>query len=335
MDIGIDLGTTSIIANDSGRNVIINEPALVAVDLRTDKILEIGAAVYKMVGRTPDYIEIKRPLKDGVISDYKMTEILIRHLLQQICKNQLVKPRVIICVPSEITAVESQAVVDSAVSAGARNVYLIEESVAAAIGAGIDLTKPSGNLIVDIGGGTTDVAVLSLNGIVAKTSIRVAGHRFDDALVRYVRNKYNLLVGEKVAETVKIEIGSVDPLAENKVADVKGRDLITGLPRRQPIERAELYPIFREVAEDIVAAVQSVLERTPPELVGDIFSSGIIMTGGGALIHGLAGMVAEGSKAPTRIADHALECVAMGTAKSFAYIGKLYDGLVRSPTHRH
>jgi rod shape-determining protein MreB len=307
----------------------------VAVDLRSDKILEIGAAVYKMVGRTPDYIEIKRPLKDGVISDYKMTEVLIRHLLQQICKNQLVKPRVIICVPSDITAVESQAVIDSAVAAGARNVYLIEESVAAAIGAGIDLTRPSGSMVVDIGGGTTDVAVLSLNGIVAKTSVRVAGQRFDEAVIRYVRNQYNLLVGEKVAEAVKIEIGSVDPTAENIIADVKGRDLITGLPRRQPVQRAELYPILREVAEDIVAAIQSVLERTPPELVGDVHSSGILLTGGGALIHGLADMVTEGSKTPARIADHALECVAIGTAKSFAYIGKLYDGLVQSPTHRH
>lgn len=335
LDIGIDLGTTTIIANDAGRNIVITEPALVAVDRRKDTILAIGAEVYKMVGRTPEYIEVMHPLQDGVISDFKMTEILIRHLLQRMCSNQLVKPRVIVCVPSEITGVESQAVIDSAVRAGARSVYLIEEPVAAAIGAGIDLSKPNGNMVVDIGGGTCDIAVLSLNGIVCKASLKVAGQKFDASLIKYMRSRYNLLVGERIAEQVKIEIGSVDPDAEDMETDIKGRDLVTGLPRKITIRRSELYPVFHEIAESIVHAVQGVMERTPPELVGDIHSNGIVLTGGGALIHGLDGMMERGTRAPTRIAENALECVAIGTAKSFAYVGKLYDGLVEQPTHRH
>lgn len=330
LDIGIDLGTTTIIANDAGRNIVITEPALVAVDRRTDKVLSIGSDVYQMVGRTPAYIEVIKPLQDGVISDYKMTEVLIRHLLQKMCNNQLVKPRLIVCVPSGITGVESQSVIDSAVAAGARSVHLIEEPVAAAIGAGVNLALPDGNLIVDIGGGTTDVAVLSLNGIVCKTSLRVAGQKFDDALMKYMRTNYNLLVGEKIAEQVKIEIGSVDPDAPELETDIKGRDLISGLPKKIRIRRSELYPLFSEIAETIMRAVQSVLERTPPELVGDIHSNGLILTGGGAMIDGLDRVLEKGTNVKARLADNAMECVAIGTAMSFAYLGKLYDGLVES-----
>lgn len=280
MDIGIDLGTSTVIANDAARNVVITEPALVAFDLRKKKVIAIGEAVYRMVGRTPEYIEVRRPLRDGVISDYKMTEVIIRHLLQRICNNQLVKPRVALCVPSATTPVESQAVIDAAVAAGARSVYLIEEPVAAAIGAGIDLSLPNGNMIVDIGGGTTDIAVLSLNGIVCKTSLRVAGQKFDEAIAKYIRSQYNLLVGEKKAEQIKMEIGSVDDEAPEKTANVKGRDLISGLPKQLPLRRSELHPLLHEIANDIVVAAHNVLEKTPPELVGDIYTNGIILTGG-------------------------------------------------------
>lgn len=335
LDIGIDLGTTTVIANDSQRNTVITEPSLIAVDTRNGKAIAIGEAVYRMVGRTPDYIRVVHPLEDGVISDFKMTELIIRHLLQKICNNQLVKPRVALCVPSATTPVESQAVIDAAVAAGARNVYLIEEPVAAAIGAGVNLSLPNGNLIVDVGGGTSDIAVLSLNGIVCKSSIKVAGQKFDEALAKYVRARYNLLVGEKKAEQVKIEIASVDPRSPERTADVKGRDLLGGLPKKIPVTRSELYPSLREVAEEIVAAVHGVMERTPPELVGDIHTNGIILTGGGALIDGLDRVMMELLKVPVHVADNAKECVAIGTAKSFEYLDRLFDGFVMPSTHVH
>lgn len=337
LDIGIDLGTATVIANDAARNTVIVEPALVAVDTRKggDKVIAIGEEVYDMVGRTPDYIRVVHPLRDGVISDFKMTEIIIRHMIQRIGGSRMVKPRVSICVPSGTTPVESQAVIDAAVSAGARSVYLIEEPVAAAIGAGIDLARPDGNLIVDIGGGTTDIAVLSLNGIVCKTSIRQAGNRFDEAIIKYMRGAHSLLVGDKKAEKLKIEIGSVDPDAPAMEAVVKGRDLIGGLPKGLRVTRSELYPFMREIADGIVAAVHGVLEITPPELIGDIHTNGIILTGGGALLDGLDRILQQSTRVGTRIADNPKECVAIGTAKSFEYLGKLYDGFVVPSTHHH
>lgn len=335
MDIGIDLGTTTVIASDSGRNLTITEPALVAVDTRSDKVIEIGHEVLKMVGRTPEYIQVAHPLRDGVISDYKMTEIIIRHMIRRICHNQLVKPRLSVCVPSATTGVESQAVIDAAVAAGARSVFLIEEPVAAAIGAGLNVSLPVGNMVVDIGGGTADVAVLSLNGIVCKTSIKVAGNRFDDAIIKHMRGAHNLLVGEKNAERVKMEIASVNKDAEDVVTEIKGRDLISGLPKKMQISRAELYPQMREIAAEILMAVHSVLERTPPELVGDIHSNGIIMTGGGSLLSGLDRLIERETRVPTRVAENAVECVALGTAKSFDYLDQLYDGFVIPSMHSH
>lgn len=335
MDIGIDLGTSTIMASDYEGRVIVREPSVVAVDLRTDTILGIGDEVYDMVGKTPSYIQVVRPLADGVISDYKMAEVLMKYLLKKICRNQIVKPRVVICVPSGTTSVESQAVIDSALVAGARKVYLIEEPVAAAIGAGIDITRPNGNLIVDIGGGTCDIAVLSLNGIVCKASTKTAGMRFDEAFVRYARNTYNLLVGEKTAEAVKIQIGSVCDQDEECGCDVKGRDLISGLPKKIPVTRSETLSVFLEPAWDIVHAVQSVLEKTPPELVGDIRTNGILLTGGGGMMRGLDKLMEEGTHVPTKVAENAAECVAVGTAKSFAYLDKLIDGFVDTHAHVH
>lgn len=333
LDIGIDLGTSTVIANDSSRKTIISEPALVAMNIKTGKVIAIGESVYKMVGRTPDHIQVLQPLMDGVISDFKTTEVLIKHLLQKICKNQLVKPRVTICVPSAITGVESQAVIDAAVSAGARCVYLIEEPVAAAIGAGIDLSLPNGNMIIDIGGGTTDIAVLSLNGIVEKTSLRVAGQRFDEALIKYMRSEYNLLIGEKIAEAAKIKIGSVEPNVPDVSTDIKGRDLISGLPKKVTVKRSELYPLYTEIAESLVRATQTVLEKTPPELVGDIHTNGILMTGGGSLIDGLDRLIQKRTKVPVKIAENPRECVAIGTAKSFEYLDKLVDGFVQKSAY--
>ncbi len=335
LDIGIDLGTSTILASDSRREIVIREPSVVAVKRKTGEIISIGEEVYKMIGRTPGTIQIIHPLEDGVISDYHMTEVLIKHLLRKINYNQLLKPRISVCVPSGITEVESKAVLQAAVAAGARKVYLIEEPVAAAIGSGIDISLPIGNLIVDIGGGTTDVAVLSLNGIVCKHSIRVAGNKFDEAIVKYMRAKYNLLIGEKTAEQIKIEIGSVFPDGNEVEYYAKGRDLIGGLPKQILITRKELVPTLRDVAVAVVRAVQFVLEKTPPELVGDIRDNGIVMTGGGCLLHGLDKMLEIGTKVRAAVAENCIECVAVGTARSFAYLDTLNDGFAHLATHKH
>jgi rod shape-determining protein MreB len=334
LDIGIDLGTSTILAGNTSRGVMIREPAVVATNKRSGKVIAVGEEVYKMIGRTPDHIEVIRPLSDGVISNYKMTGVLIRYVLQKIARNQLLKPRLIICVPSAITGVESQSVIDAAVEAGARQVYLIEEPVAAAIGAGLDITKPIGNMIVDIGGGTSDVAVLSLKGVVCKTSIKTAGRSFDEVIARHMRTNYGLLVGEKTAEEIKIQIGSVWPDSPEKEMVAKGRGLVSGLPGKVTVTRSELIPALQEVATLIFQATQSVLERTPPELVGDIRTSGIVMTGGGALLDGLNAFIGQGAKVKTSIAENPVECVAMGTARSFAYLGELFDGFLHC-SHTH
>ena len=328
LDIGIDLGTSVIIATNSAHTMVLREPSVAAIDTRNGKVLAIGQEVYKMIGRTPPHIRVVRPLADGVISDFDLTGVIIRYLLRKICTNALVKPRVTICVPSGITNVESQAVVDSAIQAGARKVYLIEEPVAAAIGAGVDLSRPNGNLIVEIGGGTSDIAVLSLNGIVCKTSLKVAGMAFDKALIKHMRTRHSLLIGERTAERVKIEIGTVDEGGIDEATDVKGRDLITGLPKSIRLRRSETLPVFSDAADQIVRAVQSVLEKTPPELVGDIRENGVILTGGGALLNGLNTLLERKLRVRVYIAENPLECVAIGTANSFDYLGKLFDGFV-------
>lgn len=331
LDVGIDLGTSNILASDSRREIIIKEPSIIARKIRTGEIFAIGAEVHKMLGRTPGTIEIIRPLSEGVVSNFHMTEVLIRHLLRKIHYNQLLKPRVCVCVPSGITGVESNAVVDAAVAAGARKVYLIEEPVAAALGAGVDISLPIGRLIVDIGGGTSDTAVLSFNGIVCKSSIRVAGIRFDDAIMKYLRSTYNLLVGERTAEAIKMDIGSVNPEDDDPECFAKGRDLISGLPKQVVVRRSELVPVLLEVAELIIRDVQSVLEKTPPELAGDIRDGGIIMTGGGALLHGLDKLMAVETRSRVIVAENAVECVAVGTARSFAYLDTLYDVFPNMP----
>ncbi len=326
-DIGIDLGTTTVIIYQYGKGIILKEPSVIAVSVKDNKVMAVGEEAYKMIGRTPGNIKAICPMVDGVISDYETTEQMIRMFLQKACGSSMVRPRVVICVPSAITDVESRAVIDVAIESGARKVYLIEEPVAAAIGSGLDISKPNGNIVLDIGGGTSDIAILSLNGIVHKRSVRFAGKKLDDAIIKAVRSKYNLLIGEKMAEKVKKEIGSVYyPANENLKVEIKGRDLTTGLPSRGEVCRDDIYPGLLGVVEHIITALKQVLEITPPELIGDIYTNGLLLTGGGSLIHGLGELIEERTYIKTFLSPEPIDCVAIGTGKSFDYLDQLFDG---------
>lgn len=327
-DIGIDLGTATVLVFIKGKGIVLREPSVVALDKESGRLLKVGTEAQKMLGRTPGNIVAIRPLREGVISDYDMTERMIKEFLKKIVGFRLSKPRIVICVPSGITEVEERAVIDAGKQAGARRVYLIEEPVAAAIGAGIDISKPEGHMVVDIGGGTTDIAVISLGGIVESTSIKIAGDQFDEAIVKYIRRKHNVLVGERTAEELKISIGCVYPREEEVFAEVKGRDLMTGLPRVFTVSSSEMLEAFEEATTRIVEAVHSVLERTPPELVADISTNGIVMTGGGSLVWGFDKLLEEKTGIETRIADEAVSCVAYGTGKSLEWINEMQDGTI-------
>ena len=325
-DIGIDLGTASVLVYVKGKGVVLNEPSVVAMDKNTGKLLKVGAEAQAMLGRTPGNIVAIRPLREGVISDYDMTEKMLREFILKVTGFQLFKPRVLICVPSGITEVEERAVIDAGIQAGARKAYLIEEPVAAAIGAGIDIAKPDGHMIVDIGGGTADIAVISLSGVVESASIKIAGDQLNESIVKYMRRKHNLLVGERTAEDMKIKIGCVFPREEELTMDVKGRCLLTGLPRVVTVSSAEMMDAFEEPVERIVEAVHSVLERTPPELVADISTNGIMMTGGGSLVSGFDKLISARTGIQTFIADDAISCVAIGTGKSLDELNNMQDG---------
>ncbi len=327
-DIGIDLGTASVLIYVKGQGIVLNEPSVVAMDKNTGKLLKVGADAQAMLGRTPGNIVAIRPLRDGVISDYDMTERMLKEFIHKVNGFQLFKPRVIICVPSGITEVEERAVIDAGVQAGARSVYLIEEPVAAAIGAGIDITKPDGHLIIDIGGGTTDIAVISLSGVVESASIKVAGDMFNEAVVKYIRRKHNVLIGERTAEDLKIQIGCVYPQEEEQSVEVKGRCLMTGLPKVFTVSSGEMIEAFEEPAERILEAVHSVLERTPPELVADISTNGIVMTGGGSMVKGFDKLVESRTGIATTVAENAIQCVAMGTGQSLEWVSSMQDGTV-------
>ena len=327
-DIGMDLGTASVLVFVKGKGVVLREPSVVSLDKNTGKLLKVGEDAQKMLGRTPGNIVAIRPLREGVISDYDMTERMIREFLKKLIGFRLFKPRLLICVPSGITEVEERAVVDAGMQAGARRVYLIEEPVAAAIGAGIDISQPDGHMSVDIGGGTTDVAVISLSGIVESVSIKIAGDLFDESIIKYIRRKHNVLVGERTAEELKISIGCVFPRDEEKIAEVKGRDLMTGLPRVFNVSSSEMIEAFEEVSTRIVEAIHSVLERTPPELVADISTNGIVMTGGGSLVWGFDKLIQQKTGIDTYIADDAISCVAYGTGKSLEWLSDLQDGTI-------
>lgn len=325
-DIGIDLGTASVLVYVKGKGIVLCEPSVVAVDKTNGKILAIGSDAQAMLGRTPGNIIAVRPLRDGVISDYDMTEKMIKEFIHKVLGFRLFKPNVVICVPSVITEVEERAVIDAGTQGGAKKVFLIEEPVAAAIGAGIDIAKPEGNMIVDIGGGTTDVAVISLGGIVESTSIKIAGDKFDEAVIKFVRRKHNVLIGERTAEDLKIKVGCVYPRDEETSMEVKGRCLLTGLPRVFAVTSTELMEAFEEVSAKIVEAVHYVLERTAPELVGDIATNGIVLTGGGCLISGLDKLLESKTGIETHVADEAVSCVAYGTGKSLDNLTVMQDG---------
>ena len=316
MDIGIDLGTSSVLVYIRGKGIVLKEPSVVAFDRDMNEIREIGEEARKMIGRTPGNIVAIRPLKQGVISDYDMTEKMLKYFIKKAMgKRTLRKPRIAVCIPSGATEVEKKAVEDATYNAGAREVTIIEEPVAAAIGAGIDIFKPCGNMIVDIGGGTSDIAVISLGGTVVSTSLKLAGDDFDEAIVRYMRKRHNLLIGERTAEEVKITIGCAYPRPETLTMDVKGRNLMTGLPKTMTVTSDEMLEALHDPALQIVDAIHNVLERTPPELASDIYERGIVMTGGGALLSGLDELIEEKTGINTVLAKSPMTAVAIGTGE--------------------
>lgn len=327
MDIGIDLGTTSVLVYIKGKGIVLKEPSVVAIDRNTDEILAVGEEARLMLGKTPGNIVAVRPLKDGVISDYTITERMLKYFISKVCGKYIFAPTVMVCIPSGITEVEKKAVIDASTQAGAKKVCLIEEPIAAAIGAGIDISRPCGNLIVDIGGGTADVAVISLGGPVASESIKIAGDKFDEYIVRYVRKKYNVMIGERTAEEIKINIGCVFPKMQDAEMDVRGRDLVTGLPKTVTVHSGELLEALEEPAMGIVNAVHNVLEKTPPELAADITDRGIYMTGGGSLLDGLDKLIAKNIGINVVVADDALSCVVLGTGKALENIGNMSGGV--------
>ena len=315
-DLAIDLGTANTLVFVRGKGIVINEPSVVAIEKKSGRVLAIGAEAKKMLGRTPGNIVAIRPMKDGVIADFEIAEKMLNHFIKKAHnRNTFVRPRVIICVPSRITQVEQRAVRDSAELAGAREVYLIEEPVAAAIGAGLPIAEPSGNMVVDIGGGTTDVAVISLAGIVYSESVKVAGDKMDDAIVNYIKRKYNLLIGDHMAEQIKFEIGSAYPLEERKTFMIKGRDLISGIPKTLVIDDGEIREALSEPISAIVNAIKVALENTPPELSGDIIDRGIVLTGGGSLLRGMDTRLREETGLPIITVDNPLTTVVLGTGK--------------------
>ena len=327
-DLGIDLGTANVLIYMDGKGVIIREPSVVAVDKNSGKILQVGAAARNMLGRTPGNVVAMHPLKDGVISDHEMTVKMLQTLFRSISKSTLFspKPRVVISVPSGITEVEERSVINAATEAGARRVYLIEEPLAAALGAGLDLATPTGHMVVDIGAGTTDIAVLSMNGVASSASLKVAGDAFDEAIARYVRRKHGVVIGQTTAEDVKIQIGSVYPRNEDPTMVVKGRDAKNGVPRELMLASSEICEVLIRMGRQIADEVLSVLEDTSPELVGDIAQSGITLTGGGSQIYGMDLLLYERTGVRCTVADDAASCVAYGCGKSLSWINQMTEG---------
>ena len=326
VDIGIDLGTASVLVYVKGKGVILKEPSVVAFDRDTNSIKAIGEEARRMLGRTPGNIVAVRPLRQGVISDYTVTEKMIKYFVQKAMgRRTFKKPRISICVPSGVTEVEKTAVEEATYAAGAREVLLIEEPVAAAIGAGIDISKPCGNMIVDIGGGTADIAVISLGGTVVNTSIKIAGDDFDEAIVRYIRKKHNLLIGDQTAEDIKIKIGTTYPLVEEETMEVRGRNLVTGLPKTITVTSSETEEAFRDATGQIVNAVIGVLEKTPPELSADILDRGIVLTGGGSMLRGLEELISERTGINTMTAEEPMKVVAIGTGQYVEFMAGRRD----------
>jgi len=325
-DIGIDLGTATILVHVKGKGITLREPAVVAIDKNTNEVLAVGQNARKMLGRTPGNIVAIRPMKDGVISDYTVTEKMLKYFISKVSDRSIISPRIMICVPSGVTEVERKAVIDAANHAGARKVYLIEEPIAAAIGAGIDITKPYGTMIVDIGGGTTDIAVIALGGAVRSTSIKVAGDKFDEAIIKYIKKHHSIIIGERTAEEIKINIGCVYPRTTTEKMNIKGRHLVSGLPVEIEVTSDEMLDALSDSANQIIEAIHGVLEITPPELSADISDRGIYITGGGGLIYGLDKLIEERTGIPVMVAEDAVSCVAMGTGKALNHIELLETG---------
>lgn len=328
-DIGIDLGTATVLVYAKGKGIVLKEPSVVAINKNNNTVLAVGEEARKMIGRTPGNIVAVRPLRDGVISDYDVTEKMLRALIKKACgKGKITTPKVVICVPSQATEVEKRAVMDAARNSGAKVVHVIEEPLAAAIGAGLDITKPNGSMVIDIGGGTTDIAVISLGGVVVRTSIKVAGDKFDEAIIKHIRTKYKVMIGEKTAEDLKLTVGSVFNGSRNLVTTMKGRNLVTGLPYQLEIGTEEIKECLLESVTLIVEAVKSVLEITPPELAADIIEKGILMTGGGSLLDGLDKLIEQETGVKVTVASNAVEAVAEGTGQVLEYLDKLDSSLL-------
>ncbi|MDX6579106.1 MAG: rod shape-determining protein MreB, partial [Gaiellales bacterium] len=315
-DMAVDLGTANTLVYVRGRGIVLSEPSVVAIDQRTGEVHAVGVEAKRMLGRTPGTISAIRPLKDGVIADFDVTEQMLRHFIQKVHQNRWAHPRVVVCVPSGVTGVEKRAVEDATRAAGARDCQLIEEPMAAAIGAGLPVSEPTGNMIVDIGGGTTEVAVISLGGIVVSQSIRVGGDELDEAIVNYVKREYKLLIGMQTSEEVKLEIGSAAPMKEELQAEIRGRDLVTGLPKTVVLSSQEVRLALDEPLQQIVDAIKSTLDKTPPELASDIMDRGIVLAGGGALLHRLEERIRHETEMPLHLAESPLTCVAVGSGRS-------------------
>ena len=328
IDIGIDLGTSMVRICIRDKGIVLREPAVIAVDRISGRVLSVGAEAQKMLGRTPVNLAAIRPMRDGVVSDFEMAERLLRELLRKVSGFSLLKPRLLVSVPSGITEVEERAVMEAALQAGARRVFLLEEPVAAALGAGLSISEPRGKMVIDIGGGATDIAVLSLSGVVESASIRLAGDRFNEALIRYVRRKHNILIGDRTAEELKLQLGCVYPGQESRSLEVKGRCLLTGLPKLFPIHTEEMLEAFDESCEGILDAIRDVLERTPPELVSDISETGITLTGGGSQLWGLDRLIEARTRIPTQLADDGRECVICGLERALNWLDDMQDGAV-------
>lgn len=335
VDIGIDLGTANTIITIGGKGVVVDEPSVVAYDKKKHQVLAVGAEAYKMLGRTPEYIVAVKPLKDGVISDNDTTEAMVAAFIKKVSSSMMLKPRIILCVPSLITDVENRAVIEAALSAGARKVFIIKEPIAALIGAGVDVSKAKGAMVVDIGGGTTDIAVTSFNGIVQDTSVKIAGNKLDEAIIKYISAKYKIIIGEKTAEQAKIQIANVFRPDPDKKMTVKGRNLLKGLPESLEISETDAYEAIIDLVNEIIAGIRNVLEHTPPELVGDILASGIVLTGGGALLKGLDKLIQEVIGAPCYVADDPLKCVAKGVEAAFGLSDELLDGFEKISLYRY
>jgi rod shape-determining protein MreB len=315
-DMAVDLGTANTLVYVRGRGIVLSEPSVVAIDQATGDVHAVGLEAKRMLGRTPGSISAIRPLKDGVIADFDVTEQMLRHFIQKVHQNRFAHPRVVVCVPSGVTGVEKRAVEEATLSAGARQAYLIEEPMAAAIGAGLPVAEPTGNMIVDIGGGTTEVAVISLGGIVVSQSLRVGGDEMDEAIINHIKREYKLLIGQQTAEEIKLEVGSAFPLKEEVQAEVRGRDMLTGLPKTVILSSEEVRHALDEPVTQIIDAIKSTLDKTPPELAADIMDRGIVLAGGGALLQGLDQRLRQETHMPTHLAESPLTCVAVGSGRS-------------------